>query len=96
MTKNIAILGSTGSIGTNALRVIDGLGSGYRVSAITAHTSMELLAEQALRFKPDFVGITSEDHVDRFSELAGDYAGTVLCGPDSMSKIVQLEQVNLV
>jgi 1-deoxy-D-xylulose-5-phosphate reductoisomerase len=96
MSKNVAILGSTGSIGTNTLRVIEGLGPDYRVTALTAHTSMETLAEQTRKFKPDFVGITSEDHVDRFRELAGDYAGTVLCGPDSMSKIVQLEQVNTI
>ena len=96
MTKNIAILGSTGSIGTNTLRVIDGLGSDYRVSALTAHTSVETLAEQTRKFNPDFAGVTSEEHVDRFKALAGDYKGTVLCGAGAMSEIVQLEQVNTV
>ena len=96
MTKNIAILGSTGSIGRNTLRVIDGLDSDYRVTALTAHTSMETLAEQTLRFKPDFVGVTNPDYVDRFRELAGDYAGTVLSGPGAMSEIVELEAVNTV
>ena len=74
MSKNVAILGSTGSIGTNTLRVIDGLGPDYRVTALTAHTSMETLAEQTRKFKPDVVGITSEDHVDRFKRYAEYYA----------------------
>ena len=47
MAKTIALLGSTGSIGTNSLRVVDALGDGYRVAALSAHTSVELLAEQA-------------------------------------------------
>ena len=43
MTKNIAILGSTGSIGQNALRVIEALGEDYKVVALTAHDNIELL-----------------------------------------------------
>ena len=52
MTKRIAILGSTGSIGKNALRVIDALGPRYKVAALSAHSSVELLAEQARRYRP--------------------------------------------
>ncbi|MCK5174308.1 MAG: 1-deoxy-D-xylulose-5-phosphate reductoisomerase, partial [Planctomycetes bacterium] len=47
MVRKIAILGSTGSIGRNALRVIDALGPDYKVVALTGHSNVELLAEQS-------------------------------------------------
>jgi len=61
MSKQIAILGSTGSIGKNALRVIEALGAEYKVVALSAHTNIELLAEQVRRFEPDFAAVTSPD-----------------------------------
>ena len=69
MTKRIAILGSTGSIGKNALRVIDSLGPQYEVVALSAHSSVELLAEQARRYKPDFVAITNSDYAEQLREI---------------------------
>jgi 1-deoxy-D-xylulose-5-phosphate reductoisomerase len=55
--RGVAILGSTGSIGTTALRVIDRQQDRFRVAALTAFNNAALLAEQAARFKPGFVGI---------------------------------------
>jgi len=52
MGKRIVILGSTGSVGKNALRVIESLGEGYSVVALSANSSVELLAEQARRYGP--------------------------------------------
>ena len=61
MTRNarsgVAILGSTGSIGTTALRVLDRQSDRFRVAALTAFNNAELLREQADRFHPSFVGI---------------------------------------
>ena len=51
MAKRIAILGSTGSIGKSALRVIDALGPGYEIIALSAHSNVELLAQQARRYR---------------------------------------------
>ena len=96
MSKNIAILGSTGSIGTNTLRVIEGLGPDYRVTALTAHTSTVLLAEQTVKFNPDFVAITSEKHAKSFKSLIPDYKGQVLTGPEAMSEIVELPQIDTI
>ena len=62
MTQGIAILGSTGSIGRNALRVIEGLGPGYDVVGLSAHRSIELLAEQTRRYRPRFVAVTDADY----------------------------------
>ena len=56
-TKGVAILGSTGSIGTTALRVVERQRSRFHVAALTAFSNGALLAEQADRFAPDFVGL---------------------------------------
>ena len=56
-TRGVAILGSTGSIGTTALRVLERQRSRFRVAALTAFSNAALLAEQADRFAPEFVGL---------------------------------------
>ena len=96
MTKQIAILGSTGSIGRNALRVIDSLGPQYEVVALSAHSSVELLAEQARRYKPGFVAITNSDYAEQLHELLGDLDIEILAGPDGLIKIAELRQVDIV
>jgi 1-deoxy-D-xylulose-5-phosphate reductoisomerase len=61
--KGVAILGSTGSIGTTALRVLDRQRTRFRVTALTANSNGVLLKEQAARFSPSFVGIV-DSHPD--------------------------------
>jgi 1-deoxy-D-xylulose-5-phosphate reductoisomerase len=56
-TRGVAILGSTGSIGTTALRVLERQTARFRVAALTAHRNAGLLAEQAARYRPAFVGL---------------------------------------
>jgi len=58
--RGVAILGSTGSIGTTALRVLERQSSRFRVAALTAFNNAELLREQADRFRPAFVGIVEK------------------------------------
>ncbi|OHB83987.1 MAG: 1-deoxy-D-xylulose-5-phosphate reductoisomerase [Planctomycetes bacterium RBG_19FT_COMBO_48_8] len=96
MTKRIAILGSTGSIGKNALRVIDSLGPQYEVVALSAHSSVELLAEQARRYKPDFVAITNSDYAEQLRGFIGDLDIEILAGPDGLIKIAELQKVDVV
>ncbi len=55
--KGVAVLGSTGSIGTTALRVLDRQRERFRVTALTANSNAALLREQARKFSPDFVGM---------------------------------------
>ena len=95
MVRRIAILGSTGSIGTNALRVIEALGSGYSVFALSAHSSVELLAEQARRFKPKYVAITDADNQKRLAELLADLDVEILAGPESLVAIAELAEVGI-
>ena len=60
--RQIAILGSTGSIGTQALQVIDEHSDLYEVYCLTANNQVELLAQQAIRFKPAAVVIANGQH----------------------------------
>jgi len=96
VTKRIAILGSTGSIGKNALRVIDSLGPQYEVVALSANSSVELLAEQARRYKPGFVAITNSDYAERLRGFIGDLDIEILAGPDGLIKIAELQEVDVV
>ena len=96
MTKQIAILGSTGSIGKSALRVIDSLGPEYKIAALSAHSKVELLAEQARQYEPEFVAITNSDYTGQLRELLGDLDVEILPGPDGLIKIAELWQVDIV
>ncbi len=95
MAKKIAILGSTGSIGKNALRVIDALGPEYEIVALSANSSVELLAEQVRRYQPRFAAITNADFEQQLRELVGPERVEILAGPDSLTEIAQLEEVDI-
>jgi 1-deoxy-D-xylulose-5-phosphate reductoisomerase len=96
MTKQIAILGSTGSIGRNALRVIDALGPDYSVIALSAHSNVELLAEQARLYKSKFVAVTNPDYAGQLCEFLGDLDVEVLTGPDGLVEAAEIEDVDIV
>ena len=66
--RGIALLGSTGSIGTTALRVLDRQRDRFRVAALTAYANTALLEQQASRFQPSFVGLVRNgtDHDSRW------------------------------
>ena len=96
MSKKIAILGSTGSIGQNALRVIQALGNDYTVTALSAHNKVELLAEQTLLFSPDYVVITNQDNADRLKSSLPDYNGTILAGAEGLTQIAQLDDIDII
>lgn len=96
MIKNIAILGSTGSIGKNALKVIEALGEEYRVAAISAHSSVDLLAEQAIEYQPSYVSITDDANYDSLKEKLAGYNGKILAGPQSLIDIATLDEIDIV
>ena len=96
MVKKIAILGSTGSIGTNTLRVIEGLGAGFQVVALSGHNNFELLSEQVKQFGVKYVAITNED---RYGDLCDALSGVeceILCGAEGMTQIAELSEVDTV
>lgn len=94
MAKKVAILGSTGSIGTSALRVIEGLGGGYDVVALSAHSNVRLLAEQVRRFGVRHVAITNADFADDLAKELADEDVEIVSGSDGMVKIAELDEVD--
>ncbi|MHC4686266.1 MAG: 1-deoxy-D-xylulose-5-phosphate reductoisomerase, partial [Planctomycetota bacterium] len=96
MVRHIAILGSTGSIGRNALRVTDALGPQYQIVALSAHSNVQLLAAQARQYNPEFVAVTNADYTEQLRELVSDLDVDILAGPDSMVEIAQLQEVDIV
>jgi 1-deoxy-D-xylulose-5-phosphate reductoisomerase len=89
-------LGSTGSIGKNALCVIDALGAGYEVVALSGHSSVALLAEQARKYRPKYVAVTNGDYLEELGELVGDLGVKVLAGPEALTEIAELDEVDVV
>ncbi len=96
MTKRIAILGSTGSIGSNALKVIEALGGEYEVTALSANTSVELLAEQCGRFAPGYAALTDGVGREKFMSLAEDCSAKLFFGPEGMEQLAALDEVDIV
>jgi 1-deoxy-D-xylulose-5-phosphate reductoisomerase len=94
--KRIAILGSTGSIGTQALQVIAAHPDHFQVEVLTAQHNADLLIEQSLAFRPNVVVIGNEDLYDKvFSAL--DPAGVkVYTGPKALNGVVEMDTVDLV
>ena len=94
--KSIALLGSTGSIGKQALDVISANPDKFIVEVLTAGNQADLLIEQAIRFKPNCVVIGNEDHYDKvFSALDG-HDIKVYSGSDALGSVVQMERVDIV
>lgn len=94
--KNIAILGSTGSIGTQALEVIEQHPENFQVEVLTAQNNTPLLIEQAKKFKPNAVVISNEDH---YQDLKDGLAGEdikVYAGENALASIVQMDTIDLV
>ena len=96
MVKRIAILGSTGSIGKNALRVIEALGPAYQIAALSAHSNVQLLAEQAGRYKPGFVAVTNKNCAGELRDLLGYSDVEIFAGPEGLTEIARLDGIDIV
>ena len=96
MIKKIAILGSTGSIGKNALRVIEALGPQYKICALSAHSNVELLAEQTKKYKPQFVAVTNPDFTTEFNELTSNQDIEIFSGPQGLIEIAKLDEIDII
>jgi len=94
--KKIAILGSTGSIGTQALEVIDEHADKFQVEVLTANTNANLLIEQAIKFKPNAVVIVDESRFDEVSEKLWKHDIKTFTGEEALAQVVEMEDVNIV
>jgi 1-deoxy-D-xylulose-5-phosphate reductoisomerase len=92
--KNIAILGSTGSIGQSALDVVRNV-EGLNVVGLSGHSNLDLLTQQALEFQPRFVVATDPETRDSF-KIPGLKQTEVLSGADALEKMVTSNEVDIV
>jgi 1-deoxy-D-xylulose-5-phosphate reductoisomerase len=96
MKKKIAILGSTGSIGTQALDVIAANSDLFEVEVLTAQSNADLLIEQAVKFKPNVVVIGQETLYDKVNAALDPLDIKVYCGQKSLASVVENENVHTV
>ena len=95
--KQIAILGSTGSIGTQALQVIEEHSDLYEVYCLTANNRVEQLAEQAHRFHPAAIVIANEARYDELKRLTDDIPDVkVYAGAQAINEIVEAKPIDIV
>ncbi|NVJ46526.1 MAG: 1-deoxy-D-xylulose-5-phosphate reductoisomerase, partial [Cytophagia bacterium] len=94
--KHIAILGSTGSIGTQALDVIESHKDKFEVEVLTAGNNAELLIQQAKKFNPNVVVIGNEAHYDNVYDALDPLGIKVYAGDNALSSVVTMDSIHMV
>jgi 1-deoxy-D-xylulose-5-phosphate reductoisomerase len=96
MKKRIAILGSTGSIGTQTLEVIEQNPDHFEVEVLTANNNVDLLVQQAKKFKPNMVVVANECRYEFVRDALNNEPVKVFAGREAMNQIVQIDSVDMV
>ncbi|MGV8093868.1 MAG: 1-deoxy-D-xylulose-5-phosphate reductoisomerase [Mangrovibacterium sp.] len=96
MKKRIAILGSTGSIGTQTLEVIAQNPDHFEVEVLTANNNVDLLVTQAKQYRPNMVVVANECRYDVVREALKNEPVKVFAGREAMNQVVQLDTVDMV
>lgn len=96
MKRQLAILGSTGSIGTQALEVVSEHPDRFEVYALTANNQVDLLINQARKFMPDVVVIANEQKYPELKEALEDLPIKVWAGSDAIAQVVQAAPIDMV
>ncbi len=94
--KRIAVMGSTGSIGTQALEVIRDNPSHFEVEVLVAHSNADLLIQQAMEFKPNAVVIGDESKYQQVKEALFSHDVKVYAGEKSIEQVVEMETIDMV
>ena len=94
--RQIALLGSTGSIGTQALDVVRDNTDRFEIYALVARQNVALLAQQAREFRPEVVVIADEQHYAPLKEALADLPMKVWAGTDAIADVVQMAPVDVV
>ena len=94
--KHIAILGSTGSIGTQALEVMSEQPEHFVVEVLTAQNNADLLIEQALKYNPNAVVIGNEDLYKKVADALWDADIKTYAGAEALEQVVQMEEIDIV
>ena len=96
MTKRISILGSTGSIGQNALKVINHRGDGFEVKYLTAARSSEVLIEQVRKFQPEAVAVVDSIAANEVKEALSGSGVKILSGREGLLELASRDDVDVV
>lgn len=94
--RHIAILGSTGSIGTQGLDVVRAQPDLFEISVLTANNNVDLLAKQAREFTPNAVVIANDAHYETLKNELSDLPIKVYAGHDSIASIVEMDEIDMV
>lgn len=94
--RNIAILGSTGSIGTQALDVIQRHPDKFEVEILTAQNNADLLIEQAKTFRPNAVVIVNDSHYQKVFDVLDPLDIKVYAGEKALASVVEMESIDMV
>lgn len=94
--RNIAILGSTGSIGTQALEVVEAFPDHFSITVLTMGRNADLLIEQALKFRPKVVVVCEELAYQKAKDALAGQGIEVLLGAEAMEEVVQRDDVDVV
>lgn len=94
--KHVAILGSTGSIGTQTLEVISSHRDKFEVEVLTAQNNADLLIQQAIEYKPNCVVITNELHYEKVKEALFPLEIKVYAGEKALAQVVEMETIDVV
>ena len=84
--KKIVILGATGSIGTNTLKVLEGMQDAYEIYGLAARSSWQQLAELAQKYRPAQLALTDAEQAERLRE-EGNFSGRILQGEEALIEI---------
>jgi len=96
LKKHIAILGSTGSIGTQAIEVIQQHPERFETEVLTAQNNADLLISQAIQLKPNAVVIGNEQYYDKVKNALFSLGIKVYAGEESLSQIVEMDTIDMV
>lgn len=96
MKKKIAILGSTGSIGTQTLEVIEEHADKFQVEVLTANGNADLLIAQAIKFKPNVVVIADEAKYKKVEEALWEHDIKTYAGNDALAQVVEMDEIDVV
>ncbi len=96
MKKRIAILGSTGSVGTQTLSVIDEQQEFLSAEVLTAYNNAELLIKQAIKYLPNVVVIGNSKHYTKVSDALSTYDIKVYAGEDAICQIMEMDTIDMV
>lgn len=94
--RHIAVLGSTGSIGTQALEVIKANKDKFEIEVLTAQNNADLLIQQAIEFEPNCVVIANENLYDKVKSALDSFPIKVYCGANAIADVVQMQDIDMV